>query len=156
MRTRLLCGVMDWQEDSGKFISKKLNNGDWDYWLVLDFVNMDELAPELGNHKYQVSILAVSPQAAQNKIKAALDCCGFNPECRNSESTVIEALLDYGVYATLQTFTGNNYHKVLQKAKTQLDCVASLFGFFMDRPENRLGHTGWDFITGDLSLDKVM
>ena len=160
MKTRFLCGGMDWQTYGAKFITKKLSNGDWNYWLVLDFMNLDELAPEIGDHRYEVSILAVSPEAAGDKhIKDALECCGVDTDklgIQARNDLVLEALLSYGVFATLQTFTGSNYRKVLKEARAQLDCVAGLFGFYMDRPENRVGHTGWDFIEGDLSLDKVL
>lgn len=157
MKTRFLCGDVDWQTHGGKFITKKLNNGDWDYWLVLDFMNLDKLDLAMGNDKYRVDILAVSLQAAgQNKIDTALEFWGaenldaIRPEYRND--VAIEALLDYGVYAPLQTFAGNNCQKVLKEARAQLECISKLFGFYMDKPKNIVGNTGWDFIKGDLGL----
>lgn len=160
MKTHFLSGDINWPQYGGKFITKKLNNGDWDYWLVIDFINMDEACGEDTGAKYVAQVCAVSPQAAGwRNIKAALRCgClrlkDFKREYR--QHIVLQALSDYGVFATVDSFSGNNYKTIMRQARKALDCIAGLFGFFMDGPKNRLGHTGWDFITGDLSIDKVV
>jgi len=119
---------------------------------------MDEHCSDYKN-KYIAEIGAVSPEAAGPKnIEAALQCCCFdldNFDSKDKQRIVLEALVSYGVYTTLDSFSGNNYKKVMQQAHRALPCVAGMFGFFMDGPKNRLGHTGWDFIAGDLSLDKI-
>ena len=35
MNLKFLTGDINWTEYGGKFVTKKLNNGDFDYWLVL-------------------------------------------------------------------------------------------------------------------------
>ncbi len=37
----------------------------------------------------------------------------------------------------------------------QANIVSSMPGFVMDRPANRIGNSGWDFLLGDLSLEKA-
>jgi len=39
MRFKFLTGDVNWETYGGKWVSPKLNNGDFDYWLVLEFVN---------------------------------------------------------------------------------------------------------------------
>lgn len=159
MKTYFLTGDCNWQEYGGKWITKKLNNGDFDYWLVIEFINMYEAIGDKTTDKYTAQITAVSPKAAGWKnIKSALRCCDlklkdFKPE--HKEKIIIEALSDYGLSAPLDSFSGNNYKTVMKKARQSLDCIAGMFGFFMDGSKNRLGHNGWDFIAGDLSLDNL-
>jgi hypothetical protein len=157
MRTRFLTGDVNWVEYGACWVSPKQNNGDWDYWLVVQFTNMDEAcgSDNEGQPKYVVEVLAVSPDAAgEERVKAAMECCGIPDEGEEvSDLMKVEALVGYGLCVTCDTFTGNDARKVVRKAKRSLDCIAGMFGFFMDGPKNRLGHTGWDFIAGDLSME---
>jgi hypothetical protein len=164
MKTYFLCGDMDWIVYGGKWITKKLNNGDWNYWLVIEFINLHEATGDKTDNKYQVSISAISPKAAGwKKIRDVLRCCGIRFKDFNSEylknggklRLILEVLSDYGLSAPLDSFSGNNAHKLLQKARQALTPISGMFGFFMDGSKNRLGHNGWNFISGDLSLDNL-
>jgi hypothetical protein len=154
MRTKFLTGDVNWQVYGGKFVTKKLNNGEFDYWLVVDVINMHQATGDLNQSKYSVSIQAVSPgQAGKEKIQAALDYCGIDLNTihkKHHEAILVEALSDYGVYANLRTFSGNNLSKLMKEARKELQVISCLFGFYMDCPENRIGDTGWDMIQGNL------
>lgn len=154
MKTRFLTGDINWKTYGGKFITKKLNNGDFDYYIVIEFINMHEATGDEKQDKYSVSIQAVSTtEAGEKNIKSALDCCGIDIETipqEHRETAIIEVLSTYGVYATLKTLSGNNYRKVLTQAHKELQAITCLFGFYMDRPENRIGSTGWDMIKGNV------
>jgi hypothetical protein len=39
MKFKFLTGDINWQTYGGKFISKKLNNGEFDHWLVIEVTN---------------------------------------------------------------------------------------------------------------------
>lgn len=147
MKFQFLSGDVNWVEYGGKFVSEKLHNGDWPYWLVLDFVNVADYRDY--DYKYAVSVLAVSPEAAGDNLEKALELTGLD-EVELNDLTAVEALADYGVYATLHYAEGNNYRKLMTEAKKQADLIHGLFGFFMDAPQNRIGSTGWDCIAGDL------
>lgn len=144
------------------YITKQLNNGDFNYRLAIKVLDMPELTgddvKDIG-YKYHVSIIAVSPDQVSEfgKMDAAISSCGFNDEQIESMDSgdpymlKYEALLTDGIYANLEEFTGNNLKKLLQKARGQLQVTESLFGFYMDKYQNRLGATGWDWIKGDLT-----
>ena len=153
MKFKMLSGDINWQEYGGKFVSKKLNNGDWDYWLVINCINMWKATGEETPFKYTVEIQAVSPQAAWKlNLDRALDSCGFSDEetekCRNTELIKVEVLSDYGIFATLWHKDGNNIKSLLKDAHKEVGLIQMLFGFYMDRTENRIGQDGWDFISG--------
>ena len=44
MRFKFLTGDVNWQTYSGLFVSRRLNNGDFDYYLVLRVENWNEFA----------------------------------------------------------------------------------------------------------------
>ena len=140
-----------------KFVSKKLNNGDWDYWLVIETIDFMEATGELYNgQKYNVSVKAVSPQAAGlENLKRAFDCYGIDPASEQAkiELVQVECLESYGISAQLESYNGNNLQKLLAQARkfASVECQF-LFGFIMDRPENRIGNTGWDFISGKIGF----
>ena len=151
MKFKFLTGDINWQTYGGKFVSKKLNNGDFDYWLVLEVINMHDATGEESIEKYNVSINAVSPeQAGKENLDKALECCGV-PEMELTDLMKVEALDSYGVRAPLWSGNSNNINKLLKEAKKQAQLTEMLLGFAMDKPLNKIGSTGWEFIKGDLN-----
>jgi len=131
-------------------MSQKINYGDFDLYYVIQFNYMEEYVAE-PEEKYSVSVLAVSPQQAET------ECRKYLAENMNlnfdevDEKTKVSALVEYGVYSTLFCEMGNNKKELLKTAKeeaTQMNLFS--FGFMMDKPQNRIGSTGWDFIKGDI------
>ena len=162
LRYKFLTGDTNWQTYGGSFISNKLNNGDWDYWLVMEVINLGSI-PDKGREytEYNVSVSAVSPTAAgKEKLKEALKQCDMGdmgdmgdrelPEYFSTEIGKVEALFTYGIRATLFNENGNNLSKLMKKARERSQVISGLFGFFMDSPQNRIGSTGWDLIAGNL------
>lgn len=153
MKFKFLTGDINWKTYGGKFISKKLNNGDFDYWLVLDVINWHDATGEEDAPKYNVSIQAVSPQqAGDESLQHAFSCCGIEPEYQNDPFVQVEALSDYGVFAQLWNKSGDNIKALMQEARKESAMIESLFGLYMDAPENRAGSNGWDLIAGNLTF----
>lgn len=147
MKFRFLTGDVDWRTYGGMFISKKLNNGDFDYWLVLHVDNLGDDA-----NTYHVSLSAVSPQQAQAHLQPAFECCGIPVELQSDPMIQVESLASYGVTALLWSEEGNNLKNLLKQAHEQAEISTCLFGFYMDAPQNRIGNTGWDCIRGDIGF----
>lgn len=149
-RFNFLTGDVNWLQYGAKWISPRLNNGEFDYWLVLELVNMHDATGEEDQDKYNVDLCAVSPdQAGADNVNKAIECVGMPDECRDNPIALVEALHSYGVKSLLWSGNGNNAHKLLKEAKHQP--VDMLFGFYMDTPKNRIGTTGWEAIKGDLN-----
>ena len=159
MRTKFLVGDINWLDYGGTWITTKLNNGDWDYWLVMELVNLKDATGDETQYTYRVTVSAVSPKAAgKENVERACECYDTTVEKMKEygEERIVEALYSYGVHAGLFSKEGNNAHALLKEAREQLNVITGLFGFFMDKPYNQLGHNGWDFIEGDLSINKVI
>lgn len=142
-------------DDQGVWVSQKLNNGEFNYWMVIDAKYLPAWAGESearemgGNHL--VTLLVVAPsEAGKENLKSAAESWGIEPEEFKTlhPETKVELLAAYGVAATMWHETGNNLRKLLKAAREEAQKVEGLFGFYMDRPQNRIGNTGWDFIKG--------
>ena len=112
----------------------------------------DETGDENQN-KYHVSVIAVSPEeAGESRLRKAIESCGWQdmPNVNDlNDLQKVELLTSYGIHATLSTVSGNNYHRVMTEARRQAVVLARLVNTRLDRPQNRIGSTGWDFIRGN-------
>jgi hypothetical protein len=153
LKFKFLTGDVNWQEYGGKFVSKRLNNGDWDYWLVLTVTNMWDATGEDDQDKYHVQIEAVSPMAAgKENVDKAISSWGMSDEdiAKYEKNPLfhVEALSEYGIFAMLWQASGNNINALLKDARKEADLITMLFGFYMDRSENGIGQDGWSLISG--------
>lgn len=152
---KFLTGDTNWLDYGSKWVSKKLNNGEFDYWLVIEILNMDDACgrDNEGKDKYNVSLSCVSPgEAGAENIAKAKECCGYEDGTLTlTDIGLVEMLSSYGVAAHLWQADGNNAHKLLKEAKKEANIVSSFtFGFSMDKATNRVGTTGWQAIKGQL------
>lgn len=148
-RFKPLSGDVNWQTYGGTFVSKKYNNGEFDYWLVIEVNNTEE---EETPGYYYVSLYSVSPAEAGDHMKAALESMGAEhlSEEAQTEMLKVDALVSHGVRATLYHAEGSNLRKLMHAVKVQAKGAEMLYGFYMDQPQNKLGATGWEFQRGDL------
>jgi hypothetical protein len=163
IRFKFLSGDVNWRDYGGKWISQRLNNGQWDYWLVLELTNYVEAcgekeAKEIGG-TYGVGLYAVSPAAAgEQELKRALESCGPDDKSEIPDEMKVEALQSYGVSSPLWNGTGNNAYDLLKEARMKAQGLGDDGGFerAMGAYKNRIGHTGWDCIRGDMSLETAI
>lgn len=154
LKFKKLSGDMNWLAYGAKWVSKRLNNGEFDYWLVLELANMDDACgrDNEGQARYHASLAVVSPTEAKGELERAFDCCGVPDNAKGEPLVQVEALHSYGVHAVTWQASGNNAHKLLKEGKREATLQSSFtFGFAMDRPVNRIGTTGWEALRGDLT-----
>lgn len=152
MRTKWTVLRDDGRDDTWR--SEKFNNGDFDYWLILKIRYLPEYMGDDAPAKYSVSLSALSiTEAGPEGLKSAMDswCMENHDPAEIDNDMKIEILDDYGIGAPLWDKTGNNRRKLKGEAQKEAEAVQVLFGFYMDRPVNRIGSTGWDFIKGDIT-----
>jgi len=156
IRFKFFIGDVNWQDYGGSFISKRLNNGEFDYWLVIKVANWLKLVGEReAPAKYCVSLLSVSiDEAGEENLRQSLAACGVD-STDVIEEVKIDSLLSYGVYARLWEGNGNNIQKLMKEARNQAQLAGMLYGFYMDRQLNPIGNTGWDFQKGNIGFQFV-
>lgn len=163
VRFKWLTGDVNWMDYGGSWISNKLNNGEYDYWLVLSITNMfsaagEREAKEMGG-EYLVEVSAVAPsQVSDEDFKKAFDSCGWGkPMSEISIEMKVETLNSYGIRATLWFDTGNNAHKLLKEGRKHArEEGKDSFDRALKSFSNALGHTRGDFLRGDLSIETAM
>jgi hypothetical protein len=136
-------------------LGKEWHNGDFKLRLATKITYLEQYTEEeeiLRNGKYEVEILAVSPEAAKENLEKAVESCGYESKFKYSDYL---ALIEYGTTATLFGKQGNNLNLLLKEANKELQLIHMLFGFYMDKAENRIGNTGWDFISGNIGFKSV-
>ena len=130
-------------------ISSRQNNGDWDFWLVAKLEYIQEIDPD-ATSRYYISVAAVAPDALSDKEKhRALSCFGMNEMDVNGDLMLVNILHEYGHKAILWSAYGNNASVLWKQSRHETQLISMMFGFYMDRPQNALGATGWDWIAGN-------
>lgn len=160
-RTSPITPVRDWDSESlGIWFSAPLP-AEHPIYLALRVMDMREYFSETEMERdqipnYNVSILAVSPGFARetDAWTRALDCVGMTegdlpPAGRARISAEIQVLVDYGAYATLWQENGNNRNALVEQARQAFKGFQIFGGFALDRTQNAIGATGWDFIQGN-------
>jgi len=142
--------IVDDGDNEMIIVSKKMNKGDFDFFFVIRLAYIEEYCSD-ANFKYTVDILAVSPEQAESQCRNYINNdMGGNYDESDDIQRVL-ALVEYGCYATLYSKEGNNKEKLLKAAKEETTMINFItFGFAMDKYQNRIGSTGWDFIKGDI------
>ena len=138
------------RDDSEEFlaITAKQNNGEFDWYGVLQWRDVDGY--DIGG-KHLVTAYIVSPdQLSDTEKDRACASLGMD-EWPNDVSMQIEAIVDYGAgLVPIFDKVGNNKRKLEQEARQHLNMSTFLTGFYLDRPINRLGTTGWEALTGNI------
>jgi len=133
------------------WMSDKKSCDEFDFHFVLSVEDMEEQMGEEATHPYNMRVLAVSISENEDACrKQLMDCFGIDFEDANEEEK-IKVLMEYGLFATLYSNDGKDKNKLIEqglKESKQLDEFT--FGFAMDKQQNAIGSTGWDFIRGDI------
>jgi hypothetical protein len=136
------------------WLSDEINYGDWPFRFAIRLQYADYWSQEWADQagRYHVSILVVSPTAAQANIPDVARSLGIGLEQFNEASGEAQCsmLIDYGYAACLAQEQGNNLRQTLAKMKHLLPEVNFMFGFWMDKQLNAIGDTGWDWVAGNI------
>jgi hypothetical protein len=155
MRFKPLQTDMSWPKYGGTLISPKQNNSEFDFWFVIELIDWEDATGDTSQGKWNVALCSVSPAEAKDQLESAFACCALEDataEVKANPIVQVECLKSYGVYAQLWQQSGNNYRQLLKLAREQARVVAGLYGFYMDRPQNRIGTSGWRMQKGELGI----
>lgn len=149
---RFLTGDINFTTYGGSWVSRAFNNGEFDYYLVIELRNCREDSGKETGATYEVSLSVVSPDRAGEHLAEAFESGGLPEELRGNKYVEVEALYTYGISVRVWHGEGNNWRKLVTAAHRQALFVNSFLGFYLDEPVNRIGNTGWDFLAGDIGF----
>ncbi|MCJ7768020.1 hypothetical protein MUP79_06485, partial [Candidatus Bathyarchaeota archaeon] len=154
IKLKQIGGDVNWKEYGGQFmVDKKFNNGEFDYYIIINFTNMKEAVGDEASSKYMVTVHVVAPsQASKKQIDSAFESLGLegkDVEKMRKDPKVVAGVLDeYGLLAEVFTEVGDSAKELMDTAKKQVPAITGLFGFYMDKSVNLIGNTGWDALKG--------
>ena len=149
VRFTFLTGDKNWLDYGAKWISQRFNNGDFNYWIVMELIVWaeavgDREAEEIGE-TYHLSLCAAAPhEAGEENVARALDGCNIKDPTEEQQAG---ALADYGCHTTLWGKSGSNARKLMQAARQFVNKMD--FNEQMNEPVNQVGTTGWEALKGD-------
>lgn len=112
----------------------------------------DDAQSSYGN--YYVSIICAGPYWVQGEaLESCLRSYGMSEDEYNKlpDYGKLQVLIGYGTYATIFSASGNNIRKLKSVLRNDVGKLRMLFGFYLDRAQNAIGSSGWDFMSGNLT-----
>lgn len=131
------------------WVSPKYNNTEFDYHYVINTINLMEACGEKG---FLCILYAVkTPEyLSADKLKKVSSSCGNEP----NEVDILD-ICDYGLCAKIEDYQFDTVEQMetqIEKFNNELDIINMMFGFHMDKYQNRIGNTGWDFLDGNIGI----
>ena len=131
------------------WISDKQNNGDFDYWLRLKLYDMERESVEEGTPRWIAQVTAIAPGLLTKEKLAEV----AESACVDIEEVNLRDIGDHGFCAYLYEESSGSKRRLLEKAKKEAQTISLLFGFYMDKPQNHWGLSGWDYISGNITVE---
>lgn len=106
-------------------------------------------------YKYHASIVTCGPGwPTPESLASCLSSMGTTPEEWETmgEEWQCRTLMDYGLSAVLWQEGGSNVNKLLKTARQKMVELRFLCGFALDRSQNAIGNSGWDFMRGTIGF----
>jgi hypothetical protein len=151
VRFKFLTGASNWQDYGGTWISPAFNDGEFEYFFVRNLINWNEHASplevaQLGT--YNVTLAIVAPSQFENT-DAVMKSLGLEEWDSLPETQKAGFIYEASGGARVWSKSGNSYKLLFNEAQQQAQTVrAFTFGFVLDRSQNKIGATGWDFLAG--------
>lgn len=130
----------------------QLDTKDIDLHLFIEYIDMSEY---MENTQTQEISIGVVPSfiSLTDKYKDGIlsQYTKEDRECiKNNTRELLYDIMTYGLKIVLHTETTQNVNEVdhlIKSAVAVSPCVSGLIGFDLDRVFNRIGNTGWDFLS---------
>lgn len=142
---QFLMGDVNWLDYGGSWCRKVGNR-----YHVIEFTNMHDATGDTDQAKYCVELREIDLDSPQRE--RAAESCDVSDDA--SELEWVYALSSYGAYAPLDSWSGNNAHRLLREARAEsrsLESDPDALEAALDRPVNRIGSTAREYQAGDIN-----
>ena len=120
--------------------------------LFIEYLDMSECIADCNTQEISIGVI---PTFNSLSDKHKNDLLRQFPEedweqYKANPTSLLYDIMCYGFKLTLHTETTEDLNKVdhlLKSAVAVSPCVSGLIGFDLDRMQNRIGNTGWDFLS---------
>jgi hypothetical protein len=154
MKWSILSGDVNWETYGGKLVAGPFDNGDFQYWFVMEVIEWEECLGEMelpdvgGTHNVCLSVVAPS-ECPADEWQGIIDSYGWEGMEIDSPLTLVDMLHDCGIRAVIWDSNGNLKDLLREGKQAARVSECFTFGIDMDHPQNAIGATGWDLLRGD-------
>ena len=135
--------------------------------LFIEYLDMSECIADCNTQEISIGVIPTFNSLSDKHKNDLLR--QFTEEDREqykaNPTSLLYDILVYGLKITLHTETTEDLNKVdhlIKSAVAVSPCVSGLIGFDLDKMQNRIGNTGWDFLSDycegadliELAMDK--
>ena len=120
--------------------------------LFIEYLDMSEYIADCNTQEVSIGVIPTFDSLSEEHKNALLS--RFTAEDREqykaNPTALLYDIMRYGFKLTLHTETTEDLNKVdhlIKSAVAVSPCVSGLIGFDLDRMLNRIGNTGWDFLS---------
>lgn len=130
----------------------QLDSKDVDLHLFIEYMDLSEYMEDTQTQEVSIGIIP-SFNSLTDKHKDDILSQYTKEEqdsVKNNPKALLYDVMSYGLKITLHTETTQNVNEVdhlIKSAVAVSPCVSGLIGFDLDRTFNRIGNTGWDFLS---------
>ena len=139
------------------YVSKRHNNSEFDYWFVINLIDWYDYEQmydiEKSKENFTASLHVVSPEyVGIEKVKQAIweEEKQYDTIKKYNNPRIAVQLVDYGYSAYIGSYDRKTSQEAIDAARKECVAAKMLLGFYLDRPQNMIGDTGWDFMKGDI------
>lgn len=127
--------------------TEPIQGEDFLYWLVLQIMDMDQSSdPDPERPRFYSNVSVVAPSLIRDK----MDHYRHPESGPFPDELLAEMAFEEGYRVPVWSAEGDNPLALMKQGVEQAPIIERMFGFFMDRPINRVGTTGWQLIKGQL------
>ena len=127
----------------------ELDSKEIELHLVIEYIDMSEYIDDCNTQEVSIGVIPAF-DSLSDEYKSKILSQYTVDEKRTNPVTLLYDIMTYGLKITLHTDTTQDVNEVdhlIKSAVAVSPCVSGLIGFDLDRIINRIGNTGWDFLS---------
>lgn len=120
--------------------------------LFIEHIDMSEYTADCNTQEISIGVIPTFDSLSDNNKNRILReySAEDQEQYKANPTALLYDILSYGFKLTLHTETTEDLNKVdhlIKSAVAVSPCVSGLIGFDLDKMFNRIGNTGWDFLS---------
>jgi len=118
--------------------------------------NLEEAMGSDAPAKYHVELKIVPTELTEEHKESIFGGIPDSEEAWDDEYVRSVEIANYGLGVPAWRETGDNVKELKEKARKQAPSIEALIGFYLDKPVNKVGSTGWDILKDALTNESWM
>lgn len=113
--------------------------------IVKETLDMEEMVRNPPD-KYSTTLYLVPEEISEEHKEDVMTSMGITEEMWENKNVRVSTIADYGLGVPVWSQSGEDISEISEDADSTAPAIQGLVGFFLDKPINRIGSTGWDVL----------